>query len=395
LNRELTRLLAGYFCLHAAFAGVRMAVPLLALDRGSEKAAVGLLIALFAIPPALFSIPLGRWIDRRGIKLPLRSSVVLATFGALVAAASTSLPGLCIAAACAGASMGAATIAIQRHVGRTEHTPAGLRRAFSWLSFAPALANTAGALIAGLVIDSAGYRAAFLILALVPLLGYVCIGLQQDFADAGTDEPASGTVWDLWMAPGFRRLLLMNWFAAASFDAHNFIIPVLGHERGLSASAIGSILGAFALATAAIRLALPAIVARLSEWRFIAIAMGSAALFFCLYPLADTPVAMAVCSAFLGASVGGVHPMVMSLLHQITPHNRHGEAVAMRFWMVNVSNVGMPMVFGLAGTLSGAAGLLWLMGGAMALGCRMSFRLRGLIASGPDPGAGDPPKTGG
>ncbi len=371
-----------------------MAAPLLALYGGSDKTSVGLLIALFAIPQVLFSIPLGKWIDRRGIDVPVRGSVVLASLGALIAAASASFPALCTAAACAGASMGTATIAIQRHVGKIEHTPDGLRRAFSWLSFTPALANFVGALLAGLIIDGAGYRAAFLVLAGMPLLGYLLIGPKHE-VPFRSDEPASGTVWDLWLEPGFRRLLLMNWFAAASFDAHNFIIPVLGHERGLSASAIGSILGAFALATAAVRLAMPAIVAKLGEWRFIAMAMGSAALFFALYPLAESAIAMAACGAFLGASVGGVQPMVMSLLHQITPPSRHGEAVAMRLWMVNVSNVGMPMALGLAGTLSGATGLLWLMGGAMGLGCRMSFRLRALITSVSRSNAGDPKGSGG
>jgi hypothetical protein len=40
LNRALKRLLAGYFCLHAAFAGIRIAAPLLALYGGSDKTSV-------------------------------------------------------------------------------------------------------------------------------------------------------------------------------------------------------------------------------------------------------------------------------------------------------------------------------------------------------------------
>lgn len=40
---------------------------------------------------------------------------------------------------------------------------------------------------------------------------------------------------------------------------HAFLVPVLGHERGFSASAIGLILGVFAIAVALIRLAIPLI----------------------------------------------------------------------------------------------------------------------------------------
>ena len=43
-----------------------------------------------------------------------------------------------------------------------------------------------------------------------------------------------------------RRLLLVNWLLSASWDVHSFVVPMLGHERGISASAIGIVLGLFA-----------------------------------------------------------------------------------------------------------------------------------------------------
>ena len=51
----------------------------------------------------------------------------------------------------------------------------------------------------------------------------------------------------------FRRLLFVNWLQSSCWDVHTFVLPILGHERGLSASVIGSILGAFAIAAAVIR----------------------------------------------------------------------------------------------------------------------------------------------
>ena len=52
--------------------------------------------------------------------------------------------------------------------------------------------------------------------------------------------------WDLLLAPGLRRLLLVNWLLSSSWDVHSFLVPILGHERGFSASAIGLVLGVFA-----------------------------------------------------------------------------------------------------------------------------------------------------
>ena len=39
-------------------------------------------------------------------------------------------------------------------------------------------------------------------------------------------------------------MLLVNWLLASCWDVHTFVLPILGHERGLSASVIGAILGA-------------------------------------------------------------------------------------------------------------------------------------------------------
>ena len=42
------------------------------------------------------------------------------------------------------------------------------------------------------------------------------------------------------------------------------------------------------------------------------------------------PLAMGICSVLLGLALGSVQPMIMSMLHQITPEARHGEALGLR-----------------------------------------------------------------
>ncbi len=89
----------------------------------------------------------------------------------------------------------------------------------------------------------------------------------------------------------------------------------------------------------------------------------------------QTPLAMGMCSVLLGLSLGSVQPMIMSSLHQMTPANRHGEAVAMRMMTINASSVIMPILFGLTGSLIGIAGLFWLTGAAVGGGTRLAFKL--------------------
>ena len=77
---------------------------------------------------------------------------------------------------------------------------------------------------------------------------------------------------------------------------------------------------------------------------------------------------MSLCAVLLGLALGSVQPMIMTTLHQITPHERHGEAIALRSMTINFSSAVMPLMFGLAGAALGAASLFWVMGVAVAAG---------------------------
>ena len=173
-----------------------------------------------------------------------------------------------------------------------------------------------------------------------------------------------------------RRLLLVNWLLSSCWDVHTLVVPILGHERGFSASVIGSLLGAFAIAAAVIRVVLPMLAAHLKEWVVVSMAMGITALIFAVYPLMPSALTMGLCSVLLGLTLGSVQPMIMSTLHQITPSHRQGEALALRLMSINASSVLMPLLFGSAGALIGVSGLFWIVGAAVGAGVRPAWRLR-------------------
>ncbi|MBI2771228.1 MAG: MFS transporter [Burkholderiales bacterium] len=377
LNPALARLIAGQIFLHAAMAGSRMAAPLLALREGYSAAAVGVLLALFALTQVFLALPAGRYADRRGLKRPMAMAIVAASAGAGMAAVWPVFPVLCIAALLTGGATGAASIALQRHVGRAAENSTQLKQVFSWLAIGPAASNFLGPFCAGLAIDNGGFQLAFLLMAVLPLVTWFWVQSAVELAPVIRPEGEKpGTAWDLVREPMFRRLLLVNWFLSSCWDVHTFVVPVLGHERGLSASVIGTILGAFAIAAALVRVALPTLAAHLKEWKVIAWAMAATALLFAVYPFLHSALAMGVCSSLLGVALGCVQPMVMSTLHQITPEHRHGEAVALRIMAINASSVAMPMLFGLAGSVIGISGVFWVVGAVVGSGTRLAMKLR-------------------
>ncbi len=377
MKRELTKLISGQICLHACMAGMRMAAPLMALRTGQSEAAVGLLLALFALTQVFLALPAGRYADKHGLKRPFMWSVIMAFVGASAAAIWPVFPVLCFSALMTGGATGGAIIALQRHVGRAVQDVAQMKQAFSWLSIGPAFSNFIGPFTAGLLIDHAGFQWAYAAMALLPVLAWLWVFKTQELPSVIKPEGhEKNSAWDLLNEPMFRRLLVVNWFLSACWDVHTFVVPILGHERELSASAIGSILGAFAIAAALIRMLLPIVAAGLQEWQVITGAMLVTSALLGVYPLMNDAFTMGVCSVLLGLSLGSVQPMVMSTLHQITPEHRHGEALGLRLMGINASSVLMPIVFGAAGTVIGIGGVFWCVSAVVGLGSRSAYLLR-------------------
>jgi len=375
-NRPLARAIAIQVCLHACMSAIRMAAPLLALRQGHSPASVGVLLALFSLPQAFLSLPVGRYADRHSIKRPVAVSVGFSVLGAALAALWPVFPALCAAALLSGGATAAALIAVQRHVSRLASNTTELKQVFSWLAIAPSIANFIGPFAAGLLIDHAGFRAAFAVMALLPLASWYWVRHTPELPlqNRPAGEASKGA-WDLLALPQMRRLLLINWMFASCWDVHTFVLPMLGHERGLSASVIGTILGLFAVATTAVRMAMPMIAARLREWAVIAAALASTALLFGIYPLLYSPVAMGLCSVLLGFSLGSVQPMILSSMHQITPEHRQGEAMGLRMMSLTASGIVMPMLFGATGAIGGVASVFWVVGAIVAGGTRAAWGL--------------------
>jgi MFS family permease len=385
----LARLIASQVCVHASMAGLRMAAPLLALREGFSPLAVGFLLALFAVTQVFLSLPAGRFADRHGLKRPVGLAVLAAACGAGLASLWPIFPVLCLSAMMTGGATGVMSISLQRHVGRAAANPLELKKVFSWLSIGPAVSNFIGPFTAGLLIDHAGvwlggqvadtngYRAAFLLMALLPLTSLWWVKSAVELPPVVTSANAKPKkAWDLLANPMMRRLMLVNWLLSSCWDVHTFVVPVIGHERGISASVIGAILGAFAIAATLVRVLLPLLASHIHEWVVVTTAMLTTAALFAIYPFMQTPLAMGLCSVLLGFALGTVQPMIMSTLHQITPDARHGEALGLRLMAINASSVLMPLLFGSLGAAVGVSVVFWLAGSAVGLGARPAWRLR-------------------
>ncbi|WP_051392013.1 MFS transporter [Rhodoferax saidenbachensis] len=370
-------------------AGMRMAAPLLALRDGYSALSVGVLLALFSLTQVFLAIPAGRYADRHGLLKPMGLGVSSAMLGAGLAVLFPNFPMLCVSALLMGGATGVAIVALQRHVGRAAQDATELKQVFSWLAIGPAVSNFLGPVAAGLLIDHAGvwlggtagdtngFRAAFLFMVFMPLMTWFWVRHTQELPPVvHSEQTRNAKVWHLLREPQMRRLLLVNWLLSSCWDVHTFVVPMLGHERGFSASVIGTVLGSMAVAGASVRVLMPLVAAHLREWAVITGAMVVTAVIFAIYPLMMSPWTMGLCSVLLGLSLGAVQPMILSTLHQITPHALHGQAIGLRMMTINLSSVLMPMLFGTAGLVLGVSVVFWTVGAMVGAGARMAWKLR-------------------
>lgn len=377
LRRSVFRLVATQVCLHSAMAGFRMGAPLMALKQGYSPLAVGGLLALFAVSQVFLALPAGRLADRHGLHVPMRLAVLIASLGLGLSVLWPFFWVLCVSALMVGGASGLAVIALQRHAGRLAHGPTELREVFSWLAIGPSLSNFLGPLLVGVLIDGVSFQAAFLAMATLPWLAWWLVRQVDRMPTIPSpDQALAPSSWAMFREPAFRRLMLINWVLSSCWDVHTFLVPVIGHERGLSATVIGAILGSFAVAATLIRLVMPWMASRLQEGRVVGSAMIATSVLFVLYPMAHSAWLMASLSVLLGFALGSVQPMIMSTLHQITPHAQHGQALALRSMAINASSVLMPLLFGTVGAWVGVGVVFWAVAGVVGGGAPVAFSIR-------------------
>lgn len=354
-------------CAHAAYAGGRVAVSLLAVNLGATPFVIGLLMALFAALPMFLSVMAGRFIDRVGVRGPMLVSAATIALGVAVPAVSPTVLGLAGCAVICGSSFMLYHISVNNLVGalgRPEDRP----RNFSLFAMGFSTSGFAGPLIAGFAIDHLGFRAAFAILATLPLLTVAGVYLRGGHLPKprGAERSSERRVRDLVAIRPLRHIFIVSATLSTGWDLFTFVVPVYAARIGHSASTIGIIMASFALATFAVRGLLPWITRRIGQWSVLAIALFSGAAIYIAFPLSEMAAVLIGLAFLLGLGLGSSQPMVMSLLYDASPPGRAGEAVGVRTMLLNGSQTFMPLVFGAVGSVLGMVPVFWSMAAILA-----------------------------
>jgi cyanate permease len=198
--------------------------------------------------------------------------------------------------------------------------------------------------------------------------------LPRTSKQSASDAAQKKNVLDLWRIPALRATFIAGGIIGSAQDLFQFYMPVYGHAIGLSASAIGTVLGMVALAAFVIRAAMPIIVKRLGEATILTSAIFVAALAYLLLPFFVNAYALAVIAFLLGLGVGCAQPMIMSLLYVLAPAGRIAEAIGLYKTLRSVTHVVIPIFFGSVGTAFGFKTVFLSNSGILAFGGYLQSR---------------------
>ena len=359
---------------HSVMASSRFLVALYAVHLQASPVVVGILVSLFSVVPMFISVPMGRFADRKGTRMPLLTTTCLSACGAVLPFFWPQVGTLFITAVTVGSAYFAlyiVNISLSGRYGDPAERPSN----FSHMSLGIAGANGAGPLMTGFAIDHIGFANTFLALALIPVasLAIALTSLPQFGPVAGQPQAAAvkRSVLDLLRNPDMRPAYVISIYFVLAWDIFMVMTPIYGAQLSLSASQIGTVVGAFSIAVFVIRIFIGPLSRYFKPMQLLLLSQlvaASAMLSFGLTGIVPLLIVFAFVQG-LGQGVGG--PMVTTALYEVSPSDRVSEAIGLRMTVGHFCAAILPLIAGGTGSLIGVAPVFWLTAALLFLGAWM------------------------
>ena len=341
--------------------GSKMLVALYAIYMGASPLTIGMLISTFAIFPLTLAVYAGRYSDRVGMRRPMILGSFAVCLGLLLPTVFPALAALFISAALVGTANLFFHVASHNLIGALGGV--GERTAnFGTFSLGSAISGMAGPMLVGLMVDRAGHEATYYVLAAIAIWpGLVLLawhGFIPPPPQHAPDAPGASAL-ELLKIPRLRHILITSGAILTGLDLFNFYMPIHGRAIGLSATAIGVVVGMQAAAAFVVRWWMPALCRRYGEMRVLTWSLLMSGLTLVLYPALRDPVLLAAAAFMLGLGLDCGQTLSTILTYNHAPPGRSGEALGMRLTVNKFTQILVPLVFGSLGSAFGILPIFW------------------------------------
>ena len=362
-----------------AFRGSKVVVTLFAIELGMPQLYIGAVVAVYSVFPMMLGLYAGKLTDRLGVRVPMTLGTLGVGTALLVPYFFPGVPALFVSATLIGAAWVFYNVCAQNLVGILSNSETRARN-FSNYGLVMAGGSFFGPMLAGFSIDHFGHAQTYLHIAAFPLAtAMILIGMRSITPGLGkgqVSEEHAEFSSNLWSNKPLRRTLITSGIILTGTDLFQFYMPIYGHAVGLSASAIGMILGTFAVAAFVVRLGMPTMVTRLGADALLiwSLFIGSAA--YVIFPIFEQALLLALVAFVLGLGLGCSQPLSLMLIYDRAPQGRSGEALGLRLTINNFMHIAVPLFFGSIGTAFGVAPVFLANAAIMAAGGVISRKSR-------------------
>lgn len=341
--------------------GSKMLVALYAIDFDASQFSIGLLISAYAVFPLMLAVYAGRITDRIGVRWPMVFGSTGMTVGLFLPFLWPTLPTLYVSAAVLGAANIFFHVSCHNLIGALGDK-ASRTKNFGTFSLGAAVSGMLGPMVAGFMVDAAGYAWTFFTLAAVVMIPAVILLFYSGFIPARVkveEETHASGVMGLLSNRALRNTLITSGLIITAIDLFNFYMPIYGRMIGFQASTIGVIIGMQAAAAFVVRLWMPWLAKTYGEQRVLTWCLLMAGCIYFLFPVFEQPVIMAAVSFLLGLGLGCGQPLSIVLTYNYSPSGRAGEALGIRLAVNKFTQIAVPLVFGSLGTAFGIFPVFW------------------------------------
>ena len=372
-----------------ALRGAKMQVSLDALSQGASSFQVGLIGAMFPVFPLLLAVYAGKVSDRIGVRWPMVGGSVVMGIGIAIPLGWPGIAGLVVGATCVGLGQIFFHVSVHNLIGMFGEGAARTRN-FATFSLGQSTSAFFGPSITGFSIDGFGFGPTFVLLAAISAAPAVILLLRPSIVPPRkphAHEEASGGSLALLANPALRRTLIMSGVTLTGIELFSFYFPVYGRFIGLTASTIGLVMSAYAVAAFIVRLGMHEASRRIGEVGVLTASLFVAGATYMLVPLVSHALLLAVVAFLLGLGLGCAQPLTILLTYNHAPKGRSGEALGLRITVNKLTQIAVPVVFGGLGSAFGLVPVFWangiflLAGGVMSLAERKLSTARVVHAS--------------
>lgn len=361
--------------------------PLFGVALGASPAAIGVVISAAYLFPFFLAIPVGAVVDAIGPKPMLIVGTGLLASAPVWVAVSPSLAGLVALQVLAGLGQLVAVVAAQATVAR-QGSGRVRESAFGWYGAFVSLGQLLGPVTAGVLVDLAGFRAAFLVAVAVATAGTATFAAVRVPTGRAAPERTStgpepgGTAR---AAPshvgtprgprrpslaGARRLAALArlptlqvslWVSATVMIvlvAHTSFLPAFLDGFEVPASIIGIVISARSAASVAVRPFLAGVVSLFGgRLRTFLVMLSAAVVGVAAIAAAPNLTVLLASSLLLGVATGVAQPLTMAAVVEEVEPRSHGTVFGARITANRAAQFVAPLLLGLVAQAMGYAAM--------------------------------------